>query len=93
MPSMRSRGLNRESTCISEVPFICRGHHAKLADALRDAETLLFFPLCWRACLIGSRQYFDIETDRFGYEDMRTIRTIYRESAKLFVISPTKLQF
>jgi len=78
---------------ISEVPFICRGHHEKLADALRDPETLLFFPLCWRACLIGSRQYFDVQTDRFGPEDMRTIRTMYRESAKLFLISPTKLQF
>jgi len=78
---------------ISEVPFICRGHHAKLADVLQDAETLLLFPFCWRACLIGSRQYFDVETDRFGSEDMRTIRTMYRESAKLFVISPTKLQF
>lgn len=36
----------------------------------------MFFPLCWRACLIGSRQYFDVQTDRFGPEDMRTIRTM-----------------
>ncbi len=78
---------------ISEVPFVCRGHHAKLADALRDPGTLLFFPLCWRACLIGSRQHFDVATSHFGPEDMRTIRTMYRESAKLFVISPTKVQF
>jgi hypothetical protein len=82
-----------EPFVISEIPFICYGHHAELADALQDPEALLFFPLCWRACLIGSRQYFDVETDRFGHEDMRTVRRMYRESAKLFVLSPTKQQF
>lgn len=91
--ALRFCDLPSDPFVISEVPFICRGRHAMLADALRDPETLLFFPLCWRACLIGSRQYFHVQTDRFGPEDMQTIRTMYRESARLFLISPTELQF
>jgi hypothetical protein len=78
---------------ISEIPFVCRGRKSDLAETLQDAETLLFFPLCWQACLIGSRQFFDKETDRFGNEDMHTVQKMYRESASLFVLSPTKLDF
>ncbi len=78
---------------ISEIPFVCRGRSSDLAEALQDPETLLFFPLCWQACLIGSQQFFDKDTDRFGDEDMRTTQRMYRESAKLFVLSPTMLNF
>ena len=77
---------------ISEIPFICHGRSSDLAEALQDSETLLFFPLCWQACLIGSRQVFDKETDRFQDEDMRRVQEIYRESANLFLLSPTKLK-
>ncbi|HEV2232127.1 MAG TPA: DUF4238 domain-containing protein [Terriglobia bacterium] len=77
----------------SEIPFISQGHQVHLADALLDPETLLFFPLCWQACLIGSRQFFQIETDGIGEEDMRRVRRIYRESAKLFLLSPKQLDF
>jgi hypothetical protein len=78
---------------ISEIPFVCRGRTSELAEALQDPETLLFFPLCWQACLIGSRQFFERETDRFGNEDMQRVQKMYRESANLFVLSPVKLDF
>jgi hypothetical protein len=78
---------------ISEIPFVCRGRSSDLAEALQDPETLLFFPLCWQACLIGSRQFFEKETDRFGNADMRQVQKMYRESANVFVLSPTKLDF
>jgi hypothetical protein len=78
---------------ISEIPFVCRGRSSDLKEALQDPETLLFFPLCWQACLIGSRQIFDKHIDRFGNEDMHTIQKMYRESATLFLLSPTKLDF
>lgn len=76
---------------VSESPFLLRGRQSKLEDALHDPESLLIFPLCWRACLIGSRHYFEIETGRFGPEDMLAARTMYRESAELFILSPTQL--
>jgi hypothetical protein len=78
---------------VSEIPFLAYGPHSDLVDALRDPESLLFFPLCWQACLIGSRQFFGIETDKFGDEDMRTFRKMYRASAKLFLLSPRQLDF
>lgn len=78
---------------ISEIPFVSRGQQAQAADALKDPETLLFFPLCWQACLIGSRQFFEVETDKFGVQDMLTVQKMYRESAKLFVLSPSKLEY
>lgn len=78
---------------ISEIPFVCYGRSPDLKEALQDPETLLFFPLCWQACLIGSRQFFDKDIDRFGDEDMHRIQKMYRESASLFVLSPTNLVF
>jgi hypothetical protein len=78
---------------ISEIPFVCRGRTSELAEALQDPETLLFFPLCWQACLIGNRQFFEKETDRLGSADMREVQKMYRESASLFILSPTKLHF
>ena len=78
---------------ISEIPFISRGRHSDLAAAMQDQDTLLFFPLCWQACLIGSRQLFEIETGRFGEEDMREIRRMYRKTAELFLLAPRQLEF
>jgi hypothetical protein len=77
----------------SELPFMVHGTHSNAADAVRDPESLLFFPLCWQVCLVGSRQFFTTETDRFGDEDMRRFAKMYRESAQLFVISPRRLDF
>lgn len=78
---------------ISEIPFVSRGQQAQAADALKDPEALLFFPICWQPCLIGNRQFFDVETGKFGVEDMLTVQNMYRESAKLFVLSPRKLEY
>lgn len=78
---------------ISELPFMAIGPRADVAEAVRDAETLLFFPLCWQACLIGSRQYFEIENGRFGTEDMLRCARMYRDSANLFVISSSRVDF
>lgn len=77
---------------MSEAPFLAVGDRpGEIDQMLRDPETLLFFPICWRACLFGSRRRFDKETDNFGPEDMRTFRKKYRHFAKVFLLSPTKL--
>ena len=78
----------------TEQPLFSEGPpHENLADAIRDPEMLLFFPLCWQACLIGSRQFFDRETDRFGDQDMRRFAKVCGDRAELFVISPSRLDF
>jgi hypothetical protein len=75
----------------TEAAFMMFGPCANREEAIQNPETLLFFPLCWQACLIGSHQVFDIETDKFGPEDMKRCRLMYRDSAEIFLLSPAKL--
>jgi hypothetical protein len=83
-----------EPFVISEIPLMAwGGKHSDPAEMLRHPETLLFFPLCWKACLIGSRRAFDEETGVFGQQDMQTARRIYREKASLFIVSPRQVEF
>jgi hypothetical protein len=76
---------------VTEQPLFLEGAHADVADAFRDPDSLLFFPLCWQACLIGSRQFFHRETDEFCDQDMRRFGTAAMNRAELFVVSPTRL--
>jgi hypothetical protein len=64
-----------------------------LEEALRHPETLVFFPICWQACLIGSPDKFDKETDAFHPSDIRRLRALYLKSARRFVFSPARLDF
>jgi hypothetical protein len=83
-----------EPFVICEMPLMAWSkRHSELAEMLRDAETLLFFPLCWQACLVGSRQFFREETEAFGQQDMQTTRRMYREKADLFIVSPRQVEF
>lgn len=83
-----------EPFVICEMPVMAwGGRHADLGEMLRDSETLLFFPLCWQACLVGSRQFFHEEIGVFGQRDMQTARRMYREKASLFIVSPSQVDF
>lgn len=82
-----------EPFVISEVPLMAFGPPGDFAEMLRNPETLLFFPLCWQACLLGSRKFFEEETGGFGQQDMRTACRMYREKASLFIISPQQVEF
>jgi len=83
-----------EPFVISEMPLMAwGGRHDDLAEMLRQPETLLFFPLCWQACLIGSRQFFHEDTESFGQQDMQRIRRIYRDKASLFIVAPRQVDF
>lgn len=75
----------------TEAAFIMSGPCANREEAMQHPESLLSFPLCWQACLIGSRQFFHSETDKFGPEDMKAFPLKYHDSAEIFLLSPTKL--
>jgi hypothetical protein len=75
----------------SETPLVVEGPVTDIAEAIRHPETLFYFPLCWQACLFGSLKRFDLGTSKLGREDMKTFRTKYRGFAKIFLLSPTKL--
>lgn len=77
----------------SEAPFFVETTVPanNIVEALAHPDSLIFFPICWQGCLFGSRKRFDTGTDKFGLEDMRTLRRKYRSHAKVFLLSPTKL--
>jgi hypothetical protein len=89
--ALRYCDLSSDPFAATEIPFVLHGTCASLEEAVQHQETLLFFPLCWRACLIGSRQFFHVETDKSAPEDTRKVRRICREIAKVFLVSPQKL--
>ena len=78
---------------VSENPVIVDGNAKDLAEAWRLPEALIFFPLCWQACLIGRRTPFERETSSFEGSDLQRLRQIYLQLSKIFLVSPTQLAF
>jgi hypothetical protein len=78
-------------TC--DGPVFMEGRTRQAADALGEAETLVFFPLCRQACLAGSPAKFDIQTDSLTPRDMKKVRALYFKSAIRFVFSPLRTEF
>lgn len=58
---------------------------------MKDPETLIYFPVCWQACLFGSLRPFDVETDTFQRDDLQRVRRAYIENGRKFLVSPQKL--
>jgi len=89
--ALRVCGSPDDPFVTSESPLLLSGSGSNVAECAQHPDSLFFFPLCWQACLIGSRRPFDFTTGVFGHEDMATFRRMYRQSAKLFLVSPQKL--
>jgi hypothetical protein len=79
--------------CIaSEQPFVMEGTAPTSAEAFHLSETWLYFPLCWKAVLFGSRtKITDPPTDKFDPCDLHKLRRTYFTKAKNFVVSPLRL--
>ncbi|MBZ5698380.1 MAG: DUF4238 domain-containing protein [Acidobacteriia bacterium] len=77
----------------SEHPLLVYGNETAVSSALASPDTLIFFPVSWRACLVGCLARFEKETCEFHPEEVERVRTIYRESATLFIASPCKTVF
>jgi len=78
---------------VSEAPLMICGEHPDLESAIWAPHSLLFFPLCWQATLVGSRQAIAPEIGEFGDEDMLRFRKMYESTAKIFIVSPQRLSF
>ena len=76
-------------TC--DGPVVMEGRVPQ-AEALRDWGTLVFFPLCWQACLVGSPAKFDNGDGALDPSDMKKLRALYLKSAIRFVFSPTRIE-
>lgn len=76
----------------TDPAVISDGRSATLEEAFSDRETLIFFPLSWQACLIGSPSRFETGTDSFHPLDLKKLRALYLKSATHFVYSPRRLE-
>ena len=77
----------------TDHPVVVDGRSSTLEEALPDPNTLVFFPVCWQACLIGSMARFDKETDAFHLDDLMRLRGIQLKLAQRFVFSPSRVAF
>jgi hypothetical protein len=82
----------------SDSPFVVTGPLPGQEDlvkweALYHPDTLLYFPLCWEACIVGTpiQRPFDIKTDRAMPKFLQRVREMYRKNAKSYLISAVKL--
>lgn len=77
---------------MTEAPFLVVGDQpGEIGQTIDHPESLVYYPICWQACLFGSRRPFDKKTDKSGPEDMETFLRQYRSFAKQFLVSPTRL--
>ena len=76
----------------SDNPILLHGIAPDLCRAITHQDTLIFFPVCWQMCLIGSRVEQEIKTAEVQPGDLKRLRSIYLEEARLFVVSPTQQQ-
>jgi hypothetical protein len=74
-----------------EQPLSFIGNKADIATGLEDPDTLICFPICWQACLLGSVRRFDVETEQFHPDTLRNFRKTYIENGRRFLVSPQKL--
>ena len=75
----------------TEAPFVAEGPPGDITEQINHPDTLLIFPICWQACLFGSRLRFDKGTDKYEGEALKVFRRKYRSYAKAFLVSPSKL--
>jgi hypothetical protein len=70
-----------------EGPLQLTDEHRRITeDILRHPDALVYFPLCWQACLFGSPRYFEQEYGRST--DIHVLRAKQKEFADKFVVSP-----
>lgn len=75
----------------ADQPLVMLGKSTDAVTALKDPETLIYFPICWRAFLFGSVRRFDVETERFYPDTLQSVRRAYIDNGRKFLVSPQKL--
>jgi Protein of unknown function (DUF4238) len=88
---LRYTDAEDESFCTTDQAIFVEGKiesEQVTMDLLRHQHTLLFFPLCWQACLFGSSRPFDKAYDRADPRDINALRGKQKRCADRFVVSP-----
>jgi hypothetical protein len=71
--------------------IVVDGKAPTLEAALTDADTLIFFPVCRHACLIGSPARFVQEIEVFHTSDLKRFQNLYLKGDCRFSYSPKRL--
>jgi hypothetical protein len=92
---LRYADVEREGFCTTDQAIIVEGSlqspdtQGRVSEGiLCHPDTLIFFPLCWQACLFGSPCRFDKAYDRALPADIATLRSKQKQYATRFVASP-----
>lgn len=88
---LRVTGDRSEPIITGDTPVIVESQAPTLGAAPDDPSTLVFFPVCWQACLIGSPRSFIVDTDSFRARDLRRVRSHYLRADGRFAYSPTRV--
>jgi hypothetical protein len=63
-----------------------------LEEALKDRNTIIWFPLCWQACLVGAIDRFDEGTAEAEPSLISHVRGMFRRPSIGYVISPSRIE-
>jgi hypothetical protein len=89
--ALRYTDSTSDPVITAEQPLIGMVGGADVATAVKDPETLIYFPICWQACLFGSLRRFDVETEQFHPDTLEQVRQGYIKNGRKFLVSPQKL--
>ncbi len=89
--ALRYTGSPGDPVITAEQPLVCIGNCSDAVAALKDPETLIYFPICWQAFLFGSLRRFDVETEIFHADTLQRVRRAYIDNGRKFLVSPQKL--
>jgi hypothetical protein len=74
-----------------QSPIVIEGTAQDLLSALKHPDTLIYFPICWQACLIGNLKRFDIGTDQADTKLLVRVRGLYKRLTDSYVVSPQRI--
>jgi len=78
-------------------PIVVEGRYPAVEDApplqkaMKDRNTVIWFPLCWQACLVGAVDRFDEGTAEAPSSLLNHMRGMFRRPSSGYVISPCKI--
>ena len=92
---LRYTKVESEGFCITDQAIFVEGslpltdEHGRITwDMLHQSDALVYFPLCWQACLFGSPLRFN---EAYGRAiNTHRLRAKQKENADRFVVSPVK---
>ena len=75
----------------TDQPLVASIDGENLADEFERRSTVLLFPICWQACLVGRRDPFSLSFTGSTHNERAAIRKAYLDSAVRFVVAARSL--